>query len=124
MKSVHIAKAGRHLGGAIWHCGGLDKLKGIAWTFLPGFSHGIKNMEGKIASFAFFSWMLLWASPAMAYIDPGSGSAIMSALIGLFVAVGISFKSYWYKIKSLFLKRKTMPEEAEAAKDGENSCKE
>jgi len=33
----------------------------------------------------------LWIEPAMAYIDPGSGSAIMSAI-----------KTYWYKIKSIF----------------------
>ena len=44
----------------------------------------------------------LWIQPAMAYIDPGSGSAIMSAIVGLFVAVGIAIKTYWYKIKSLF----------------------
>ncbi|HHL32657.1 MAG TPA: hypothetical protein ENJ41_08725 [Oceanospirillales bacterium] len=39
---------------------------------------------------------------ANAYIDPGSGSAIMSAIIGFFVAIGIAVKTYWYKIKSLF----------------------
>ena len=44
----------------------------------------------------------LWIQPAMAYIDPGSGSAIMSAIIGLFVAVGLAIKTYWYKLKSLF----------------------
>ena len=38
----------------------------------------------------------------MAYIDPGSGSAIMSAIIGLFVATGMVVKTYWYKIKSFF----------------------
>lgn len=43
-----------------------------------------------------------WGGPAMAYIDPGSGSAIMSALLGLFVAMGVVFKTYWYKFKSLF----------------------
>ena len=45
---------------------------------------------------------LFWVQPAMAYIDPGSGSAIMSALIGFFVAIGLAVKTYWYKIKSLF----------------------
>jgi hypothetical protein len=45
----------------------------------------------------------LWIQPAMAYIDPGSGSAIMSAIVGLFVAVGIAIKTYWYKIKSFFV---------------------
>ncbi len=40
--------------------------------------------------------------PAAAYIDPGSGSAIMSAVIGFFVAVAMAVKTYWYKIKAFF----------------------
>lgn len=40
--------------------------------------------------------------PAYAYIDPGSGSAIMSAVIGFIIAVGIVVKGYWFKLKSLF----------------------
>lgn len=39
--------------------------------------------------------------PATAYIDPGSGSAIMSAIIGFFVAIGLAIKTYWYRLKSL-----------------------
>ncbi len=50
--------------------------------------------------------VILWAQPAMAYIDPGSGSAIMSAIIGLFVALGIVIKTYWYKLKSFFTSKK------------------
>ena len=46
--------------------------------------------------------LLLLPLPAMAYIDPGSGSAIMSAVVGFFVAVGLAIKTYWYKLKSLF----------------------
>ncbi|MCK5665181.1 MAG: hypothetical protein KAI17_16940 [Thiotrichaceae bacterium] len=42
----------------------------------------------------------------MAYIDPGSGSAIMSAVIGIFVAIGLAVKTYWYKIKSFFTGKK------------------
>ncbi len=41
-------------------------------------------------------------APAHAYIDPGSGSVIMSAIIGFIVAVSLAVKTYWYKIKSLF----------------------
>lgn len=48
----------------------------------------------------------LWIQPAIAYIDPGSGSAIMSAVIGIFVAIGLAIKTYWYKIKSIFSKKK------------------
>ena len=39
---------------------------------------------------------------AFAYIDPGSGSAIMSVIIGFFVAIGVLVKTFWYKIKSFF----------------------
>ena len=33
------------------------------------------------------------------YLDPGSGSIIVQAVIGALVGVGISVKVYWYKIK-------------------------
>ena len=47
---------------------------------------------------------LLLPSVCFAYIDPGSGSAIISAIIGFFVAIGLAIKTYWYKLKSLFTK--------------------
>ena len=49
-----------------------------------------------------FTILLTLATPTMAYIDPGSGRAIMSAAIGFFVAIGLAVKNYWYKIKSFF----------------------
>jgi len=53
----------------------------------------------------------LWVQPAMAYIDPGSGSAIMSVIISFFVAIGLAVKTYWYKIKSLFMSKNTTESE-------------
>lgn len=50
---------------------------------------------------------LLSMTDQLLYIDPGSGSAIISAIIGFFVAVGIFFKTYFYKIKSFFTKSKS-----------------
>ena len=47
------------------------------------------------------------STPVLAYIDPGSGSAIMSAVIGFFVAITMAVKTYWYKIKSIFSGKKT-----------------
>ena len=38
-------------------------------------------------------------SDAYAYIDPGSGSIIIQAIIGALVGVGITIKVYWAKIK-------------------------
>lgn len=55
----------------------------------------------KINILVTFIVLSLLSAPAFAYIDPGSGSAIMSAIIGLFVAIGIAVKTYWYKLKSL-----------------------
>ena len=47
-------------------------------------------------------FLALVSSPAHAYIDPGSGSAIMGAVVGFFVALGLALKTYWYKLKALF----------------------
>ena len=38
------------------------------------------------------------------YIDPGSGSAILSAIVGFFVVLGLTIKSFWYKITGFFKK--------------------
>jgi len=53
---------------------------------------------------------LAFASPAHAYIDPGSGSALMSIIIGAFVAVGLTIKTFWYRITSIFKKKTDTPE--------------
>ena len=43
------------------------------------------------------------------YIDPGSGSYIIQAIIAAVLGLGFFFKSYWFKIRSFFIKPK--PEE-------------
>jgi len=53
-----------------------------------------------------FLLLLPFSTPVHAYIDPGSGSAIMSAIIGFLVAAGLAVKTYWYKLKSLFSSKK------------------
>ncbi len=50
--------------------------------------------------------MLIIPNVALAYIDPGSGSTIMSAIIGFFVAIGLVIKTFWYKIKAFFTGKK------------------
>ena len=62
-------------------------------------------MKKNIASFAIV-YLILWIQPAMAYLDPGSGSVIMSAIVGFIVASGLVVKTYWYKIISLFKGKK------------------
>ena len=45
---------------------------------------------------------LTLAGPAEAYLDPSTGSMIISAIVGLFASIALAVKTYWYKLKSLF----------------------
>lgn len=48
--------------------------------------------------------LLLFASPAYGYIDPGTGSYVFQILIAAFVAAAFAVKVYWLKVKK-FLAR-------------------
>ena len=39
---------------------------------------------------------------AYAYIDPGSGSALITAILGFFAAIVYSFKKSFYNLKNKF----------------------
>ena len=43
-----------------------------------------------------------FAPPAFAYLDPSTGSMIISAVLGVLATVGLAAKTYWYKLKSVF----------------------
>ena len=57
----------------------------------------------KILKLIFFIYLI--PMQLFAYIDPGSGSAILSAVIGFFVAIGVAVKTYWYKLKNFFVRK-------------------
>jgi len=42
---------------------------------------------------------------ALAYLDPTTGSMLISAIVGLFASLVLAIKTYWYRIKGFF-KRK------------------
>lgn len=46
--------------------------------------------------------ILSFASPADAYLDPGTGSMLVSAVIGVVAAVGLAVKMFWYRLVGLF----------------------
>ena len=56
---------------------------------------------------AVFSTTLFSASPAFAYLDPGTGSMILQAIIGGIVGGMIAIKVYWKKVKGFFSGSKT-----------------
>ena len=49
---------------------------------------------------------LIFTFKAHAYIDPGSGSIILQALLGAIAAIGASISIYWNKFKNLFKRKK------------------
>ena len=55
--------------------------------------------------------LLLMPLSALAYLDPTTGSMLISAIVGLFASLVLAIKTYWYRIKAFF-KRK--PAESEA----------
>jgi hypothetical protein len=61
--------------------------------------------------------LLGYAPVASAYLDPGTGSMILSAIVGLFATAALAFKTYWYKIKRMLTgkhpARKAQPAEDE-----------
>ena len=46
--------------------------------------------------------LLSLAPAAQAYLDPGTGSLILSAIVGLVATIGLAVKTGWYRIKSFF----------------------
>ena len=51
------------------------------------------------------AFYLLSVPPAaFAYLDPSTGSMVVSAIVGIFASIALAVKTYWYKIKG-FLRR-------------------
>ena len=52
---------------------------------------------------AIFAICLMLTSPAaFAYLDPSTGSMVVSAIVGIFASIALAVKTYWYKIKGFF----------------------
>lgn len=45
--------------------------------------------------------------PIFAYLDPATGTLIVSAIVGFFAAIALLVKNFWYKIKQLFTGKKS-----------------
>ena len=56
-----------------------------------------------LASFCFLAGL---APDAQAYLDPSTGSMILSAIVGIFATISLAVKTYWYKLKNLVTRRR------------------
>lgn len=69
-----------------------------------------------------FIYLFLTISSAHAYLDPGTGSIIVQALLGLLAAIAVALKLYWHKFLKLIGVRKKIDLD-EKDKDTEDSQK-
>jgi len=46
---------------------------------------------------------LLLVSPgAFAYLDPSTGSMVVTAIVGIIASIALALKTYWYRIVAFF----------------------
>lgn len=57
-------------------------------------------MSVKTAAFAAIAFAAM-TSNAYAYIDPGTGSVVTTAIIGFFAALAYTARKYFYRLKDL-----------------------
>lgn len=59
--------------------------------------------------------LLLMPVSALAYLDPTTGSMLISAIVGLFASLVLAIKTYWYRIKSFFKRTPAEPDADDGA---------
>ena len=57
-----------------------------------------------INNILFFLYFFLFTSAAHAYLDPGTGSIILQAIVGAFAAFFSTLYIFWEKVKIFFRK--------------------
>jgi hypothetical protein len=61
-----------------------------------------------IASIAFILLILTDSAPAYAYLDPGSISMFIQALVAAVVGGLVVIRLYWYKFKTFLVRKKKL----------------
>ena len=65
----------------------------------------------RLHSWLIIALLLMFPVSAFAYLDPTTGSMLISAIVGLFASLVLAIKTYWYRIKAFF---KAKPAETES----------
>jgi O-antigen/teichoic acid export membrane protein len=66
---------------------------------------GMQRQHRSTLLFAVFCTLAGLAPEAQAYLDPSTGSMILSAIVGLFATIALALKTYWYKLRNLLIRR-------------------
>ena len=62
-------------------------------------------MKSKLVLLSLFMALAAFSNLAHAYLDPGTGSMIISAVIGVLATVVLAVKTYWYKLVGWFRRK-------------------
>lgn len=85
----------------------------------------IKNKKSRVAQLLSLLGitMVLVVLPlqAHAYLDPTTGSMLISAIVGLFASLVLAIKTYWYRIKSFF-RRKPEPTQIDVSQNDDETA--
>ncbi len=71
----------------------------------------------KLSAFSIMAVAVIQPSVALAYVDPGSGSVIVTTILGFFAAIGYTFRKYFYKLKRKMFGTKSNEENSRALDD-------
>lgn len=69
-------------------------------------------MKRLAAPLALILSMFLIPSSAYAYLDPGTGSALLQGILGAIAAIGVVLKLYWHRLLRLLGIRKSPSNES------------
>jgi len=80
------------------------------------------NKQHNILDIAFLSICLFIAGSvnAHAYIDPGSGGVLITAILGFFAAIGYTFRKWFYRLRNVFGNGKSIESKFDEDEDEDN----
>lgn len=73
----------------------------------------------RILGVSLLAVVALSPSVASAYLDPGTGSALIQGLIAAIAAIGLTLKVYWHRVLSFLGIRRSNETEEKAVEDTE-----
>lgn len=62
----------------------------------------LRTLRTKLTMACLAAPLLCLPNHAFAYLDPSTGSMVVSAIVGIFASIALAVKTYWYKIKGFF----------------------
>ncbi|MHB2265859.1 hypothetical protein [Aliihoeflea sp. PC F10.4] len=77
-------------------------------------------MKARLPIYALFAFMLT-TRDSFAYIDPGTGSVVTTAIIGFFAAAAYTLRRYYYRITDFFSGKNADKEKAKSAEKSSGS---